>query len=214
MNIRLSLLALLAALSLPLHAADGIHSQTVRFAAGTSSAQYQQTLTGHEVRAYVLRARQGQVLVVGLRGPGSTNFNVLDAGDDTALFNGALDGPDARVTLPRTGLYTVRVYQMGQAKSARRTTRYQLNIAVRDTPPAHATPHGAGSLADLVGARAAGGETQLQARGYVNVGGGKRHGHSDTVWWNAAQQRCVAVTTANGRYQRIDEAAAARCNAG
>jgi hypothetical protein len=79
-------------------------------------------------------------------------------------------------------------------------------------PPALAdTPR---ELSDLIGARGAGGETQLLARGYTNTGGKKTSGASWTYWWNAGSKTCVGVVTADGRYQRIDRLDAGRCGKG
>jgi hypothetical protein len=60
------------------------------------------------------------------------------------------------------------------------------------------------NLRDLVGARAAGGETELQARGYaldhVDEGGSAKFGY-----WRRGDE-CVQVTTRDGRYLTIVEA--------
>ncbi|TBR40576.1 MULTISPECIES: hypothetical protein [Dyella] len=60
-----------------------------------------------------------------------------------------------------------------------------------------------GDVSDLVGARAAGGETQLTARGYVNVGGSEGDGRKWTYWWNERHGTCLSVTTKDGRYASI-----------
>lgn len=54
-------------------------------------------------------------------------------------------------------------------------------------------------LSDLVGARAAGGETELQSRGFVLV----RTMGLSALWQNRSTVQCVMVTTRNGRYSRI-----------
>ena len=51
-------------------------------------------------------------------------------------------------------------------------------------------------IADLVGARAAGAESEIQARGYDNV--------KNNIWWNGATGTCVRVRVSNGRYSAID----------
>lgn len=66
-------------------------------------------------------------------------------------------------------------------------------------------------IRDLVGARAAGGETQLQARGYANVGGETGDDRTWTYWWNARTQTCVTVSTVNGRYDAITTSPAPDC---
>lgn len=60
-------------------------------------------------------------------------------------------------------------------------------------------------LSDLVGARAAGSETQMKARGYDFVKVEKGDDRSYTTWWNRDKQRCVTVATMDGRYDSITE---------
>jgi len=61
---------------------------------------------------------------------------------------------------------------------------------------------GAADLQDLVGARGAGGETELQRRGYNHVAGSK--------WSNG--WHCVTVHTANGHYNSIVDTPMAKCH--
>ena len=58
-------------------------------------------------------------------------------------------------------------------------------------------------IADLVGARAAGAESEIQARGYDNV--------KNNVWWNGATGTCVRVHVSNGRYSAIDTLTPSAC---
>lgn len=61
---------------------------------------------------------------------------------------------------------------------------------------------GAADLQDLVGARGAGGETELQSRGYNHVAGNK--------WSNG--WHCVTVHTADGHYKSIVDTPMASCH--
>jgi len=61
---------------------------------------------------------------------------------------------------------------------------------------------GAAELQDLVGARGAGGETELQRRGYNHVAG--------TKWSNG--WHCVSVRTADGHYKSIVDTPMANCH--
>ena len=66
-------------------------------------------------------------------------------------------------------------------------------------------------LADLVGARAAGAETQMQARGWNSAGSTQAQGATWTYWWNG--RSCVQVATRDGRYAsigRVPEGSTAR----
>ncbi|MVA98369.1 hypothetical protein GN330_14060 [Nitratireductor sp. CAU 1489] len=64
-------------------------------------------------------------------------------------------------------------------------------------------------IADLVGARGAGGETQLQLRGYELA----RTRGLTAYWWNADTQTCAEVVTANGRYESVVGVSPAECDA-
>ncbi|WP_127595404.1 hypothetical protein [Nitratireductor alexandrii] len=64
-------------------------------------------------------------------------------------------------------------------------------------------------IADLVGARGAGGETQLQLRGYELA----RTRGLTAYWWNAETRTCAQVVTANGRYESVVEVNPAECEA-
>lgn len=64
---------------------------------------------------------------------------------------------------------------------------------------------------DLVGARAAGGESELASRGYVNVGGQKSDDRSYTYWWKDSSGVCLSVATVNGRYDSIVSTPAPDC---
>lgn len=90
-----------------------------------------------------------------------------------------------------------------------------LTAAVLAAPPAlaQATPS---DVSDLVGARAAGGESELTARGYVNAGGRTGDDRKWTYWWNARRGACLSVATVEGRYDSIVSTPSADCrqNAG
>ncbi|KRB62612.1 hypothetical protein ASE04_00015 [Rhizobium sp. Root708] len=58
-------------------------------------------------------------------------------------------------------------------------------------------------IADLIGARAAGAESEIQARGYDNV--------KNNIWWNGATGTCVRVHVSNGRYSAIDTLKPSAC---
>lgn len=72
---------------------------------------------------------------------------------------------------------------------------------------------GSGSvrLDDLVGARAAGAETQLLARGFVDRDAQQRDGRSIVTWWNMRSRECVHVATGNGRIESIRPVDASNC---
>lgn len=70
----------------------------------------------------------------------------------------------------------------------------------------------ADALRDLVGARAAGAETQLETRGWVFVDGHKGDSSVHNYWWSAARKDCVEVVTRDGSIASIADAANSDCN--
>ena len=78
------------------------------------------------------------------------------------------------------------------------------------TVPAHAnTP---GSVRDLVGARAAGGESTIEERGFTRIDGSTRNGKKINYWWNPNTKECVRVTTADGSFESIVQTSNSDCN--
>ncbi|MCI0429037.1 MAG: hypothetical protein L0210_00635 [Rhodospirillales bacterium] len=73
------------------------------------------------------------------------------------------------------------------------------------------TPSG---LKDLVGAKAAGGETELQNRGYKHVNTQTGTDRKWSNWWNQGRKKCVTVATVEGRYDSIVSTLPADCNKG
>lgn len=67
-------------------------------------------------------------------------------------------------------------------------------------------------VADLVGARGAGGESELQRRGYVFVRTQEGDDRKWSNWWNAARRQCLSVVTMNGRYDSITATPAPDCD--
>ena len=67
-------------------------------------------------------------------------------------------------------------------------------------------------LSDLVGARAAGAERDLESRGFVNHHGAKSGDASYTYWWSSTRKQCVRVRTADGRYDQVVQVSNSDCN--
>ena len=76
-------------------------------------------------------------------------------------------------------------------------------LALADVPPA---------LADLVGARASGGEAELNRRGYAWQGTEKQGTDSYSYWRETENGQCVVVRTSDGRYASIAYAMDISCN--
>ncbi len=79
------------------------------------------------------------------------------------------------------------------------------SVAAQDTPS---------HLQDLVGARAAGGETQLESRGYEFIKSQKGTDRIWANWWNPSNQQCLSVVTYDGRYDSIVVAPKLDCDQG
>jgi hypothetical protein len=75
--------------------------------------------------------------------------------------------------------------------------------------PASSGTGGAKELQDLVGARAAGGESELQRRGYTYASGSKGGDSSYSNWKKGSH--CVTVRTTNGHYKSIVDATMLDC---
>jgi hypothetical protein len=125
------LLAALALTAAPSLAQSDIVKHPVQFAKGKSGTTIKGSLTGNQTVDYTLRAAAGQTMTVKLSGGSSVNFNVLPP-DSTgeALFVGSRDGDSSSTVLPATGEYTIRVYQMGHAKSSGKRSNFSLDVAI------------------------------------------------------------------------------------
>lgn len=77
---------------------------------------------------------------------------------------------------------------------------------------AEALAQSAPDVADLVGARGAGGEAQLEARGYHFVMTNTVRDTKWSFWWSDRQRQCISVATSNGRYAAIQRVPQANCN--
>lgn len=74
--------------------------------------------------------------------------------------------------------------------------------ATAQTPP---------DVEDLVGARGAGGETQLLSRGYEQRDSNTVRDQRFTFWWNPKSSQCISVSTVDGRYASIQAVPPANC---
>lgn len=69
----------------------------------------------------------------------------------------------------------------------------------------------ADTLKDLVDSKAAGGETELENRGYEHHHTAKDENGSWSYWWSSTKKKCVMVLTSDGRYTKIDDAEKEDC---
>ncbi|MCT8159636.1 hypothetical protein [Pseudoruegeria sp. SHC-113] len=109
----------------------------VQFERGTDSATLSGSIIGDEYTDYVLGARAGQQMNVGLsvegtNGSGTVYFNILPPGSDGyAIYNGSIDGNDAFIELPENGDYTIRVYHMGNDRDTGKTSGFRLGVGIK-----------------------------------------------------------------------------------
>ena len=92
-------------------------------------------------------------------------------------------------------------YQEGQSERSEQTNHHSNNGY-------HSGHRSYVSLDDLVGARAAGAESELERRGFVNYGGYNRGNKSFATWWNGKTRQCVSAVTKEGHiksFQNLDE---------
>lgn len=130
-------IAALAVLPFLMGLASAQMSADVKFEAGNYGTTVNGTVTGEEFFDYRLGARAGQEMYAELtavdsNGSGTIYFNILPPGSrGEALYNGSMDGNSALVTLPETGTYTIRVYQMGNDADSGATTGYSLDLSIQ-----------------------------------------------------------------------------------
>lgn len=105
----------------------------------------------------------------------------------------------------RDGLYNSSYHNYNNSKEY--STGYGSGVGQRNNNLNHSTgwggyrPHV--NIADLRGARASSGESEMQSRGFRNVDGFKSGTTSYTIWWNGRTGQCVQVATADGRYDSV-----------
>lgn len=114
-------------------------SVRIQFQPGATSTTINGTIVGDEYIDYVVGARARQTMIVslsvtGTNGNGSAFFNILPAGKDfPALYNGSTDEDRrAKVTIPKSGDWAIRVYLMGNDRDAGKTVGYSIDV---DIPP-------------------------------------------------------------------------------
>jgi hypothetical protein len=130
---------LLALAATSLARAEGIKTQPVQFAKGTSSATIKGSIKGDQTIDYSLRAKAGQTMSVKLATKhGANYFNVLPPGsNDVGIYSGATGGNEWTGALPVDGEYKLRVYLMRSAARRNEVANYTLTVGI--TGAAHTT---------------------------------------------------------------------------
>jgi hypothetical protein len=201
------LLAVLVLVAAPSFAQQDIVRHPVQFAKGKSAAKIKGSLTGGQSVDYTLRAAAGQTMTVELSGGASVNFNLLPPGSTgEALFIGSRDGTRSTTTLPASGEYTIRVYQMGHAKSSGQRSNFTLEVGITGGAPKATAAPSAGDDDRLAEASARARQGKFNATGKIPCAQhkGQPMGQCDFgVARAGGGTAAVAVTRPDGRTRVI-----------
>lgn len=105
--------------------------ERVEFSKGASHRTMKGAVKGKGVVDYRLTAKEGQEMEVNLKcEKGRVYFNVLPPGSEEAIFRGAEVGGHYQGVLPKSGTYTIRVYQMGAAADEGKEHGYSIEFGV------------------------------------------------------------------------------------
>lgn len=134
MKTLLAVPALIACLAAPL-AAQTVSD--VKFPPGNYGTMVNGTIIGDEYIDYRLGAKAGQKMFVelgvdGTNGSGTVYFNILPPGSqDVAIYNSSMNGNSTTVTLPKSGTYSIRVYQMGDDADSGKTSGFHIDLSIQ-----------------------------------------------------------------------------------
>jgi hypothetical protein len=132
-TIKTSFIALLALIvSIACMTGAEAAAKSVSFGKGKTSTTISGKIKGNDIMDYIVRANAGQTLIVDIKGGKIVPyFNILPPGSTgVAVYNGSIDGPHYEGVLDKDGDWTIRVYQMGDAKDANKTNSYKLIIKI------------------------------------------------------------------------------------
>lgn len=139
-------------------------SSVVRFEQGNYGTMLSGTIKGDEYFDYKLGAREGQELfaeltVDGTNGNGSVYFNILPPGSQgEAIYIGSMDDDrSAKINLPQTGEYTIRVYLMGNDRDTGKTVGYSIDVSIGSSGGSSASGGGVLPEEDFFAVRLSGG---------------------------------------------------------
>ncbi len=130
---RLALAAVLVAGSASAATAQEVRAERVervQFARGASSATVRGRVEGYRMVDYLVNARAGQRMTVRLETKGRFTYFVVRApGSEDNLYD-STSGDTARLTLPASGDYRIRVFQMRNAARRGERSTYSLTVSV------------------------------------------------------------------------------------
>jgi hypothetical protein len=104
--------------------------ERVQFARGASSATVRGRIEGYRMVDYLVNARAGQRMTVRLDTKGRFTYFVVRApGREDNLYD-STSGGVARLTLPASGDYRIRVFQMRNAARRGERSNYSVTVSV------------------------------------------------------------------------------------
>lgn len=105
--------------------------ERVQFARGATAARVSGRIQGYRMVDYLVTARAGQRMTVQLQTQGRFTYFVVRApGTEENLYDATSLGRTATVTLPATGDYRIRVFQMRNAARRGEGSNYSLTIRI------------------------------------------------------------------------------------
>jgi hypothetical protein len=114
----------------PIWAETGIPQQDIVFKKGASSGSASGKIKGNNSIDYLVRAKAGQRMTVDFKAAKSAAyFNVLSPNGE-ALFVGSSEGYRYMGELPADGVYTIRPYLMGAAKSSNKDVSFTIKVNI------------------------------------------------------------------------------------
>lgn len=199
---------LLAGAPLGWQAAAQIMTSDVQFPSGSTGTNLSGSITGDQIRDYVVRANAGQVMSVRISGSEIVNFNVLPPGSDNeAIFIGSNEGDSFSGTLGVSGAYKIRVYQMRATARRGESGSFNLSISVTGSGQAASGSHEghgagasshAGSIAGIQGMDGVTAFDELASRGFTNVDSFSSGDTLYGIYYYPASRLCVQTTSADG----------------
>ncbi|MCJ2178583.1 hypothetical protein [Novosphingobium album (ex Hu et al. 2023)] len=177
-----------------------IITTNVQFPRGTTGTTVSGTIKGRQIRDYVVRASAGQVMSVRMRGARIVYFNIMPPGSQgEAIFVGSSSGDSFTGTLPKSGPYKIRVYQMRATARRGEVDSYRLSIDVKRGAGPSAGAGNAGNIAGIRGMDAVAAFDELRARGFRNVDSFSSGNTLYGIYYFQRTQLCVQTTSTNSR---------------
>lgn len=110
---------------------DGKTTQRLSFDPGASSSRVSGSITGYETMNYLLNVRSGQSINVSMAtANNATYFNIVPPGEDTASYNGSINGNMYEGVAKKSGDYRIEVYMMRSAARRDEKADFSLEVAV------------------------------------------------------------------------------------